>query len=108
MAQRPWNYRSHVKCCTECEGTGWVRAVRRATIDDPYPESPCDNCSGEHEPECEVCGYDLPVEGYDCLACETVAALNESDLRKFDPAAFADAVAVAVGKALADSVKVAA
>ncbi len=106
--QTPWNYHSHVKACATCEGAGRIPSQRRASTWDPYPETACPDCEGEHEPECAVCGYNLPVAGYDCLVCDTVAALHQHELKAFDRVAFANAVAVAVRKALADSVKVAA
>lgn len=105
---KPWNYHSHVTACQTCEGAGRVHSQRRPSTWDPYPESACPDCEGEHEPECEVCGYNLPVAGYDCLACETVAALHPHELKAFDRVAFANAVAVAVRKALADEMQVAA
>lgn len=104
----PWNYTSQVAVCGACEGTGKVASHRRPTIDDPYPETDCDCGLGEHEPECQVCGYNMPVQGYDCLACDTVAGLYESELKAFDAAAFAAAVAVAVEKAKADCGRLAA
>ena len=101
---RPWNYNSHVKVCAECNGAGTVRAERRATVNDPYPETACDCGLGEHEPCCEVCGYNLPIAGYDCLACETANSLYASDLAKFDADTFAAALKVAVSKALNEAI----
>jgi len=99
---RPWNWASHVTVCDTCEGQGRIHATRRATINDPYPEDDCPDCDGEHEPACEVCGYNLPVKGYDCLACDTVASLYESQLKAFDVGPFAEALAVARDLALAE------
>lgn len=101
--RRAWNHFSHVTCCTECNGAGVVAANRRATINDPYPESPCECGMGPHEPECVVCGYDLQVAGYDCLACDTVAALTASELARFDADGFAKAVKLAAELALAEA-----
>lgn len=106
--QKPWNYHSHVKACPTCEGEGTVAAYRRPTTWDPYPENPCPDCDGPNEPECEVCGYNLPVAGYDCLACDTVAALHPHELKAFDADAFVTAFKVASGKALAAAQQVAA
>jgi len=106
--QSPWNYHSHVKCCPTCEGDGRVHSQRRPSTWDPYPETDCPDCDGEHEPECAVCGYNLPVAGYDCLACDTAASLFPAALKAFDADVFAAALKVAVGKALADSLQVAA
>ena len=72
---RAWNHNSQVTCCVVCEGTGTVRSQRKASINDPYPERPCEDCDGQRAPECEVCGYDLLVLGYDCLVCDTVGNL---------------------------------
>lgn len=91
-----WNDHSAVTVCTECNGHGTVRAFRQPTINDPYPETRCDCGLGEHEPCCAVCGYNLPVTGMDCLACETVALLSDSELGRFEPVAFAEAIAQAV------------
>ena len=98
---KPWNYHSHVTACTTCNGHGAVASQRPRTVSDPYPEDRCTDCDGEpHEPECEVCGYNLPVAGFDCLACDTVANLNAGELANFDADKFAAAVKSAVGAAL--------
>ena len=95
-----WNSKSWVRpVCDTCEGQGMVHSYRRATVDDPYPESPCPDCDGPSEPECEVCGYDLEVDGFDCLACETAASLGPKALTAFDADAFVAALRVAIGKA---------
>ena len=91
-----WNYTSGVYVCDACEGTGVVHAFRRATIDDPYPERPCECGQGEHEPECPVCGFDQVVQGYDCLACDTVASMHPGELARFDADAFATAIRIAI------------
>lgn len=93
---RPWNWHSAVTVCTECNGHGTVRSHRQPTVSDPYPETACDCGLGEHEPECAVCGYNLPITGFDCLACETVALLSDSELGRFNPDAFAEAIVQAV------------
>lgn len=97
-----WNYNSVVTFCTECNGAGVVRAHRAATINDPYPECECDCGLGEHEPVCEVCGFNQPITGYDCLVCDTVSSLVESDLRKLDANAFVAAFKVALEEARLD------
>jgi hypothetical protein len=97
-----WNYRSVVMACKDCDGTGEVHSNRIATINDPYPTNPCDCGLGQHEPECEVCGFNQVVGGYDCLVCNTIADLTDRELAQFDPEAFAAAVKVAHAKALAD------
>lgn len=94
-----WNRFSHVTTCPDCLGAGVVHAYRRPTVNDPYPETPCECGLGEHLPECEVCGYNLEVAGYDCLACDTVASLDASALKHFDADAFAAAIKVALAKA---------
>lgn len=107
MTKRKWNWASQVTVCEACEGTGKLAAYRQPTINDPYPERPCDCGLGEHEPACEVCGYNLPVAGYDCLACDTVASLYATDLAKFDAERFTAAIKVAMAAAMADAQQVA-
>lgn len=97
---KAWNHRSGVYACSECGGAGAVHAHRRPTINDPYPEKPCDCGLGEHLPECEVCGFTQEMDGYDCFVCDTVGSLTDADLRKLDVDEFTAAVRVAVEKAL--------
>lgn len=99
-----WDYRSCVTVCPDCEGSGTVASHHRPTVIDPYPERPCDCGLGEHEPECPVCGYNLILEGFDCLACETIAFLNEDELLAFDPDSFAAAIRRAYAAASAEPV----
>ena len=75
---RPWNYNSVVTACDECGGEGWVRSLRRPTVDDPYPETTCSACDGPQAPECTVCGCTTVVPGYDCIVCQTVGELPEA------------------------------
>ena len=96
-----WNYYSGVAVCGLCEGAGVTHSHRRPSVDDPYPTNDCECGLGEHEPCCPVCGYNLPVDGYDCLACDTANALYPSELAKFDPDTFAKSLAVAVNLAKA-------
>jgi len=103
MAQRPWNYYSAVPNCETCDGTGKVHSHRRPTIDDPYPVDRCEDCDRPNAHCCPVCGFGQHISGADCLACETVAMMFQHELADFDPAEFADAIKVAVSKALADT-----
>ena len=96
MQTKPWNYASHVKFCPDCEGTGTIAAHRRATINDPFPETDCDCGLGEHEPECEVCGFNTEVDGYDCFACDIVGYLTTEAFFKVDPQNLAYAVKAAL------------
>lgn len=105
---RPWNKYSEVVVCPDCEGTGFVPAYRQSTVNDPYPERPCDCGMGEHEPECSVCGFNQVVRGYDCYACQTIDGLCRDELAAFDADAFARAVKVAMEAARADAGRVAA
>lgn len=98
----PWNKHSEVTTCPDCNGAGVVPAHRRATVNDPYPEQPCECGLGEHAPECSVCGFGQIIRGFDCYACQTVDGLSADDLEAFDADAFAAAVKVAVEKAKAD------
>lgn len=89
---RPWNYHSEVRCCETCEGLGLVASHRRPTIGDPYPEQPCPDCEGEHLPECQVCGFQQEISGFDCLACDTAYNMSDQEAKEFDVAAFAKAL----------------
>jgi len=102
---KPWDYNSDVSVCPDCEGTGEAPSWRQATVNDPYPTDPCKCGRGEHEPECPVCGYNLPVSGFDCLACATVGAMLPATLKQFDAEAFKWAVEVARDKSLAEWVQ---
>lgn len=79
---RPWNYLSGVMVCETCNGAGTVHAHRTATVNDPYPEAACPDCTGEHTPECTVCGCNIVVPGYDCIACQMVEELPASALNE--------------------------
>lgn len=76
---RPWNWDSEVRVCGTCDGMGVVPSHRRPSVDDPYPEDPCPDCDGEHLPECQVCGFEHEVKGYDCFVCDMVAALSDGE-----------------------------
>lgn len=100
---RPWNYYSAVPHCETCDGTGLVASYRLATIYDPYPEMPCEDCEGPNAHNCPVCGFGQYIEGCDCLACETVALMGQSDLADFSPEEFIAAIKVAMTKSQADT-----
>lgn len=89
-----WNHDSGVTCCDVCQGAGVVPAARRATVNDPYPESPCECERGPHEPECPVCGFGIALPGYDCFVCDFAHEL---------PAGSGDAVVKHVADALASA-----
>jgi len=101
--RKAWNHLSEVTACTQCEGHGAIASHHQPSTWDPYPSEPCDACDGEpHDPECEVCGFDQVVPGYNCLVCDTIASMFPADLAKLDVAKFAAAMAVARDAALAD------
>lgn len=100
MANKPWNYYSAVATCETCDGIGKVHANRMPTTGDPFPEMDCPDCDGPGAGECPVCGFDHYIPGYDCLACDTVLALDAFHLGRFNVDDFAKAVAVAHGLAL--------
>jgi len=78
MTTRPWNHESGVFTCGTCDGLQVVASQRRGTVDDPCPEVRCPDCIGVPV-ECQVCGNDLDVTGYDCLVCDTVNELPDLD-----------------------------
>lgn len=100
MTRKPWNYFSAVSVCETCEGTGKVAHYKQPTSGDPFPEMDCEDCHAPHAAECPVCGFDQYVPGYNCLACDTVLAMDAYQLGRFNPDDFAKAVAVAHGLAL--------
>ena len=90
---RAWNWNSEVRVCATCDGLGRIHDARvRPSTWNPYPERTCPDCEGEHPPECDVCGFSQSVAGYDCLACETIAALSGDDFAKLNDAAFSAAI----------------
>ena len=93
---RPWNYHSAVTACEECNGHGVVRAYRTPTVNDPYPENPCPNCEGEHEPACTVCGSTIEATGYDCIVCQMVADLPTSAMNDASAKVISEAIANAI------------
>ena len=95
-----WNDNSGVTACEICEGSGVIASHRQATINDPYPEEPCPNGCAEHSAECAVCGFDVEIAGFDCLACETVAILH--DPAGFNSCKFFEALKRAFDAAVAD------
>lgn len=96
---RPWNYYSEVRTCATCDGLGVIHDSRiRPSVWNPYPEMACPDCEGEHGPTCDVCGFTVPVAGYDCLVCETVASLTDKDCSALDSAALAAAIMRAVAQ----------
>lgn len=94
-----WCRQSGVGHCETCDDTGMVASHRRPTIDDPYPEAPCDDCSAE-DTACKVSGNTVHIGGFDCLVCDMVLELPASQLD--------EDTALELGKALVAAVKAAA
>ena len=89
MTKQSWDYHSGVYSCATCNGLGAIASHRRPTVDDPYPESPCPDCDGEHEAACDVCGSTIEAKGYDCLICALVNDLPADALGRGDEVAIA-------------------
>ena len=72
-----WYTKSGVNECPECSGYGHVWDGRGSGhSNDPDSDVVvCDNCDGRGFHDCEVCGYDVPHVGHDCLACDLVGEL---------------------------------
>lgn len=99
---RAWNWASGVTCCSTCYGAGVIADDgRKRTINDPYPEIACPDCDGEHLPECEVCGCEVIVPGYDCIACYVAEELPAAHLNDADIDVLAKAIKSAAGARLA-------
>lgn len=94
-----WYKKSGVGHCSTCDGIGYVASQRPATINDPYPEAPCDNCSDE-DTACAVCGNTVHIGGFDCLVCDMVLEIPDHQLD--------EDTALELGKALVAAVKAAA
>lgn len=71
-----WDRHSGVLGCEVCDGTGLVECGHYR-ID-------CDECGGEGHLPCAVCGYGTQLTGFDCIVCETVAAITDEDLPRVE------------------------
>lgn len=91
-----WYRKSGVGHCSTCNDLGVVASQRRATINDPYPETTCDDCGGDTDHACKVCGNTVHVKGFDCLACDMVLELGSDQLDDDTAAELAKAVVQAV------------
>jgi hypothetical protein len=91
-AARPlvkWHSKSGVTRCDECDGQGAVWNGRgRGGCDPDSWDIECEACEGNGFHPCAVCGFDMDMAGYDCLACETVASIASKDLPHIDAATF--------------------
>lgn len=74
-----WHNKSGVGHCSTCNDTGVVHSMRRATINDPYPETACDDCYGMDQ-ACGVCGNTVHVKGFDCLVCDMAMELEPDQI----------------------------
>lgn len=97
---RPWDWASGVRECETCAGSGQIDKTPLARIgrDPPgYWDAPCPDCEELGVLACEVCGFAAPVEGFDCIVCETVALIPRvPSLRDIDPGTFGPAFDAAV------------
>lgn len=100
-----WCRQSGVSHCETCDDTGVVASHRRPTMDDPYPEEPCDNCDGD-DTSCKVCGNTVYVSGFDCLACDTVLNLSSDQLDTDTALELGKAITAAITAAAAHRAKV--
>jgi hypothetical protein len=100
-----WSLRSGVSHCSTCDDTGMVASHRRPTIDDPYPEIECDDCSAE-DTACKVCGNPVYVSGFDCLACDTVINLSGDQLDAETAEELGKAITAAINVAFRHRAKV--
>ncbi len=97
---RPWNYFSGVFDCGECEGHGYISRGGMGGNDPSSYSLTCQDCSGVGHHACTVCGFDVPVAGYDCIVCETAYNLTPAQMSDINPADIADAFAQAFNAAL--------
>ena len=68
-----------VPTCRNCDGTGEVWNGRGNGGNDPDSwVVECPDCDGEGHFPCDACGNTVPMDGYDCFACDTANALPNS------------------------------
>lgn len=98
----PWNVKSGICPCWQCDGVGREMACPNLRVGDPSNhEIDCDVCEGAGHTHCEVCGFDVVIPGYDCLACQMVYDIPDNLLTDKVADALAEAVRNAIGKARA-------
>ena len=98
---RPWDYESGVLDCSDCDGEGghWRKPFSSGNDPDNWLIE-CDSCDGQGFHACATCGFDVQVDGYDCIVCQMVHDLSPANMKRINPADIADAFAQAVNAAL--------
>lgn len=81
LARTAWYRQSGVIQCERCEGQGSFWNGRGLGGNDPDSwDIDCEDCDAHGHHACGVCGFDIPVTGVDCLACDLVRELDEKQL----------------------------
>ena len=88
-----WYSNSGITKCDRCEGQGsyWNGRGFGGTDPDSW-DIDCPDCDAQGHHACGVCGFDVVVPGFDCLACDMARELPASLL----PDEVADKLAAAV------------
>lgn len=104
LTPKAWDRHSGVTKCQCCEGCGTVvKFPRGAYMLNPLEwAAACDDCAGQGQFNCIVCGFDQEVPGYDCWVCESARDLPVSAMKEINPADLADAFAAAFNAALSE------
>lgn len=93
-AKNLWYRDSGILDCEECEGHGVIDKTPWRHGNDPDRwEEDCSHCDGIGHNECAVCGFDIPLDAFDCLVCDTAKEVPE--------ALMTDDTADQIGKAFA-------
>lgn len=80
-ARNAWYLKSGIISCDRCEGQGSFWNGRGMGGNDPDSWSiDCEDCDGLGHHACGVCGFDVPVTGVDCLACDLVREMDDAQL----------------------------
>lgn len=71
-AKNLWYRDSGILACEECEGHGVIDKTpwRHGNDPDRWVED-CRHCDGLGCQPCAVCGFDISMDAYDCLVCDT-------------------------------------
>lgn len=95
-----WYSKSGIVPCATCDGAGSYWNGRGMGGNDPDSwDIDCADCEGQGHFACQTCGFDVPVAGYDCLACSTIYELSLAELAAIDPAELAEAFGHAIAAA---------
>ena len=95
-----WHNRSGILPCYECDGTGGLPNNPHLRNGDPDCwVVTCRDCDGAGHQACEVCGFNIEVPGFDCLACDMARDIPAHLLTDEAAEALTDAIRASVSAA---------